>query len=227
MSERSVKSGSLAGTRGRIIDLIRRSRSTATEIAEQLELTYNAVRVHLAVLERDGLIRKAGLRRGETRPSSTYELAEGVDDALSRAYMPFASHLMRALGDRLTDQELTELMRDVGRRLAADWSRPRGPLSQRVDEASALLQELGAPNEVERAEDALRIRGFGCLLAAAVHGQPHVCRAMETLLGELVGTPVRECCERGAQPRCCFEISSEPAAAPARESDDLTTETSS
>ena len=223
MSARTVKAGSLAGTRGRIIDLIRRSQPTATEIADQLELTYNAVRVHLTALERDGLIRKAGLRRGETRPSATYELAAGVEDALSRAYMPFASHLMRALGDRLPDQELTELMRDVGRRLAAEWPQPRGPVTQRVDEASALLQELGAPNEVQRSGHALRIRGFGCLLAAAVHGQPHVCHAMESLLGELVGAPVHECCERGAQPRCCFEISSEPATP--RESDDLTTET--
>jgi len=225
MSARSVRPSSLAGTRGRIIDLIRRSRPTATEIADQLELTYNAVRVHLTVLERDGLIRKAGLRRGETRPSATYELAAGVEDALSRAYMPFASHLMRAMGDRLPDEELTELMRDVGRRLAADWPRPRGPIPQRVDEASALLQELGAPNEVERSETSLRIRGFGCLLAAAVHGQPHVCRAMETLLSELVGTPVRECCERGAQPRCCFEISTDPTT-PGK-SDDLITETPS
>ena len=225
MGARPVRPASLAGTRGRIIDLIRRSKPTATEIADQLELTYNAVRVHLAVLERDGLIRKAGLRRGETRPSSIYELAAGVDDALSRAYMPFASHLMRALGDRLPDQELTELMRDVGRRLGAEWARPRGPIPQRVDEASALLQELGAPNEVERSGDALRIRGFGCLLAAAVHGQPHVCRAMESLLSELVGTSVRECCERGAQPRCCFEISTEPETP--RASEDLTTETPS
>ena len=223
MSARPVKPGSLAGTRGRIIDLIRRSQPTATEIADRLELTYNAVRVHLTALERDGLIRKAGLRRGETRPSATYELAAGVENALSRAYMPFASHLMRALGDRLPNQELTELMRDVGRRLAAEWPQPRGPVTQRVDEASALLQELGAPNEVQRSGHALRIRGFGCLLAAAVHGQPHVCHAMESLLGELVGAPVHECCERGAQPRCCFEISSEPASP--RESDDLTTET--
>ena len=204
MSARTVKPGSLAGTRGRIIDLIRRSQPTATEIADQLELTYNAVRVHLTALERDGLIRKAGLRRGETRPSATYELAAGVEDALSRAYMPFASHLMRALGDRLPDQELTELMRDVGRRLAAEWPQPRGPVTQRVDEASALLQELGAPNEVQRSGHALRIRGFGCLLAAAVHGQPHVCHAMESLLGELVGAPVQECCDRGERPRWAF-----------------------
>ena len=225
MSARSVRPGSLAGTRGRIIDLMRRSRPTATEIADRLELTYNAVRVHLTALERDGLIRRAGLRRGETRPSATYELAPGVEDALSRAYMPFASHLMRALGDRLPNQELTDLMRDVGRRLAAEWPRLRGPVTQQVDEASALLQELGAPNEVERSEDVLRIRGFGCLLAAAVHGQPHVCRAMESLLGELVGAPVRECCERGAQPRCCFEIPTEPATP--QETDDLTRETPS
>jgi len=225
MSARTVRPGSLAGTRGRIIDLIRRARPTATEIADRLELTYNAVRVHLTALERDGLIRKAGFRRGETRPSATYELASGVEDALSRAYMPFASHLMRALGDRLPDQELTELMRDVGRRLAAEWPRARGPVTQRADEASALLQELGAPNEVQRSDRALRIRGFGCLLAAAAHGQPHVCHAMESLLEELVGTPVRECCERGAQPRCCFEISTEPATV--REPDDLITETPS
>jgi predicted ArsR family transcriptional regulator len=202
-----MKPGSLAGTRGRIIDLIRRTRPSATEIAAELDLTYNAVRVHLAGLERDGLIRRAGLRRGGTRPSTIYELVPGVDDALSRAYMPFASHLMRALGDRLSDVDLTDLMRDVGRRLAAEWQRPRGSLDQRVEAASALLQELGAPNEIERAADAVRIRGFGCLLAAAGHGQPHVCRAMESLVRELTGASVRECCERGAQPRCCFEIS--------------------
>lgn len=197
---------SLAGTRGRIIDLIRRSPSSVTEIASQLGLSYNAVRTHLTALERDGLIVRGGLRRGETRPFTVYELAAGVDDALSRAYMPFASHLMRALGERLSDAALGDLMRDVGRRLAREWPRTRGPLAKRVDAASALLQELGAPNEVERMPAALRIRGYGCLLAAAVHDQPHVCHAMESLLEELIGVPVRECCERGAHPRCCFEV---------------------
>ena len=206
MSERAITPGSLAGTRGLIIDLIRRARPSATQIAAELGLTYNAVRSHLSALERDGLIRKAGLRRGETRPSTIYELAPGVDDALSRAYMPFASHLMRALGDRLPDADLTALMKDVGQRLASEWPRPRGSLTQRVDAASALLQELGAPNEVERSNGTMHIRGFGCLLAAAVHGQPHVCHAMETLLREMIGAPVRECCDRGPTPRCCFEI---------------------
>ena len=206
MREGERATGTLAGTRGRIIDLIRRSPSTVTEIATALDLTYNAVRSHLTALERDGLIRTGEPRRGGTRPSAVYVLAPGVDDALSRAYMPFASHLVRTLTESLPEPQLDEIMRETGLRLSSEWPRPHGTLTERVESASALLQELGAPNEVRRTNGTLEIRGFGCLLAAAVHGKPHVCRAMEALLGALLGSAVRECCDRGERPRCCFSI---------------------
>jgi len=206
MTGKRLTIGSLEGTRGRIIDLVRRTPTTVTEIATQLGLTYNAVRAHLAALERDGLVRTGPLRRVGTKPSAVYELAPGVDDALSRAYMPFASHLVRALSERMPDADLDALMRDVGDRLAAEWPRPRGSITQRVESAAALLQELGAPNEIERDGSTLRIRGFGCLLAAAVNQRPHVCRAMESLLTALLGTSVEECCDRSDRPRCCFAI---------------------
>jgi hypothetical protein len=77
-----------------------------------------------------------------------------------------------------------------------------------VEAASALLQKLGSPNEIETDVDTLRIRGFGCLLASAVGEQPAVCRAMESLVEELIGVPVTECCERGERPRCCFAVAS-------------------
>ena len=169
-------------------------------------LTYNAVRGQLAALERDGLVREGGIKRGGTRPSVVYEHTPGADDLLSRAYVPFTAHLIDALGERLPDQELDDVMRVVGRRLASEWRRPTGATKRRVDRASALLQELGAPNEVERTNGTWRIHGFGCLLAAAVHGKPHVCHAMEALLTEFVQAPVHECCDRGDRPRCCFEI---------------------
>lgn len=202
---------SLAGTRAKIIDRLRRSAATPTEIAEHLGLTYNAVRAHLLSLERDGLVHSAGVRRGGTRPSALYELTPEVDDVLSRAYTPFASHLVRVLSDRLPQAEMNEVMRAVGRRLAGEWPLPGGSLPARIEAASALLQELGAPNEIEREDGSVRIRGFGCLLAAAVQGQPYVCRAMESLLEAVIGVPVRECCDRGERPRCCFEVATPPA----------------
>jgi predicted ArsR family transcriptional regulator len=198
--------GSLQRTRERIITLLRRSALTANEVAGRLGLTHNAVRSHLAALARDGLVREAGFQRSASRPAVIYELVPGADAAFSKAYVPFVAQLVRVLQERLSQGELDEVMRTVGRRLAAESPRLRGDLPQRVEAASALLEALGALNEVQQRASGFVLRGYGCLLAAVVHQRPDVCRAVESLLAELLEVPVRECCDRGERPRCCFEI---------------------
>lgn len=199
---------SLRGTRGQIVDLLRRSGLTANEIAAHVGLTHNAVRAHLVVLEREGLVRAAGFRRSGTRPAVVYELVPETEAGFSKAYIPFVAHLVRVLQQRLRSSELDDVMRSVGRALAAEWPRVRGSLPKRVEGASTLLDALGAPNDVERLDGGYVIRSFAtCMLAQAVHGRPEVCRAMETLVAELVEVPVRECCDRTmGRPRCCFEV---------------------
>jgi predicted ArsR family transcriptional regulator len=44
-------------TRGRIVALLRRTGLTVDELAQELGLTANGVRAHLATLERDGIVR--------------------------------------------------------------------------------------------------------------------------------------------------------------------------
>src|SRR5947207_14829988 len=51
-------------TRGKILDLLRTRERTVNELAEELRLTDNAVRAHLASLERDRLVSQAGLKIG-------------------------------------------------------------------------------------------------------------------------------------------------------------------
>ena len=202
-----VKLGSLKGTRGKIVDLLRRSDLTANEIAARLDLTHNAVRGHLAALQHEGLVREGGSRRSSTRPAVVYALAPAADAIFSRAYVPFVAHLVRILEEKLDRKELDDVMRMVGRGLASDWPRVHGDLPQRVEAAAGLLEDLGALNEIERLDGGFVIRGYGCLLSQAVHRRPEVCRAMESLLAELVQAAVRECCDRtGERPQCCFEI---------------------
>lgn len=195
------------GTRRRILDLLRRSPLTAKEIAAELALTHNAVRGHLAALGHDNLVREGSLRRSGTRPAVVYELVPRADSILSTAYIPFVAQLLRVLGERMSKEELDELMETVGRRLGAEWPRLRGDLRARVGAATGLLQELGSLTTVEPWDGGYIIRGYGCSLGEAVHGRPEVCRAMESLLAHLVEAPVTECCERGEHPRCCFQIS--------------------
>jgi predicted ArsR family transcriptional regulator len=179
---------------------------TANEIAAQVGLTHNAVRSHLSALQRDGLIRQGSMQPSASRPAVRYELAPGTESVFSRAYIPFVAQLMRVLQQRLPEGELDDVMRTVGRRLGAEWPRLRGALPQRVEEAARLLEELGAMNDVERFDGGFVIRGHGCVLSEAVHGRPEICHAMESLLSELLEVSVRECCDRTAQPRCCFAI---------------------
>jgi predicted ArsR family transcriptional regulator len=67
----------LESTRGRIVTLIRRARRTVKDLARKLDLTDNGVRAHLAVLERDGLVRQRGsVRRGGNgggKPAYVYD----------------------------------------------------------------------------------------------------------------------------------------------------------
>ena len=194
------------GTRGRILALLRQSALTANQIAAQLKLTHNAIRGHLAALQRDGVVREAGWQRGASRPAVLYEVVPEAEVGFSKAYIPFVAQLMRVLQEELGQAELDQIMHRVGRRLASEWPRLRGTFPERVAAASALLEDLGGLNHVERQNGDFVIRGRNCLLSAAVHGRPEVCRAMQTVLADLLEAPVRECCERGERPRCCFEI---------------------
>jgi len=199
-------------TRGKLVGILRQSSATVEDLARALGITDNAVRSQLASLERDGVVRQQGLRRGAGKPSYLYALAPDFEPALSRAYLPLLVQLLREINDRNSDEEVTELFRDVGRRWGAELGGSRGDLKSRVAAASALLNQLGGITEVEAGESGSTIRGLSCPLEVAVKENPRACVAIESLLTELIGAPVRECCDRsGERTRCCFSVGTGPA----------------
>src|SRR5829696_2954972 len=122
-------------------------------------------RARIVELLRSGFIREQGFRRGTSRPAMVYELVPEAAASFSRAYIPFVAHLLKALPERMSQADLEDLMRSVGRNLAAEWPPLRGDLRQRTTAANALLEELGALTEVETTAQGFVIRGHGCLLS--------------------------------------------------------------
>lgn len=217
MSAGSLGKRFLETTRGQVLGLLRRGTHTVEELASVLGLTDNAIRSHLASLERDGLIRQVGVRRGQGvgKPATLYELDPGAEPLLSRAYAPVLGALLDELAEQLPGARAEDVMEGAGRRLASIVGRaPAGDLHTRVAAAAALLTSLGGLADVERKEGALVIRGSGgCPLSAATARHPGLCRAVEVLLTEYIGAPVKECCDRKDRPRCHFEIPELPEAA--------------
>ena len=200
----------LETTRGQIVALLRRSAHTVDELARTLGLTANAIRSHLSTLERDGLIQQAGVRRvsGAGKPAVLYEIHPEAEPLFSRAYAPVLGALLDELVAQLPEEKSDALMESVGRRLAAELGRPAaGDLEARVRAGAALLDSLGGETQTDREDDALVIRGCGgCPLSATVSRRPELCRAVEALLSEFIGAPVRQNCEHGDRPRCRFEV---------------------
>jgi len=203
----------LESTRGKVLALLRRGAMTTDDLAEALNLTDNAVRAHLATLERDGFIQPQGERReGRVgKPAVLYQISPDAEPLFSKAYLPLLTSLLAALGDRLTAGELDGLLADVGTRLAAGAGHASGNLSQRVQAASDLLNRLGGLSTVEEIEAGERylIESRGCPVGVAVKERPEVCEAIVALLSELTGARVSSCCNRSGRPSCCFEV--EPA----------------
>jgi predicted ArsR family transcriptional regulator len=198
-------------TRGRIVTLLRRSWRTVEELARALDLTDNGVRAHLAVLERDGIVRQRGsVRRssGGGKPAYVYELTREGEDLFPKAYEPTLGRLLDVLSERLGPEESEALLRSVGRRLAEDHSTRADGAHARLETAVEVLNELGGLAELEEQGGTLVIRGYSCPLAGVTPYHPEVCRMAEALVAEVGGVSVHERCDRSERPRCCFEIAS-------------------
>jgi predicted ArsR family transcriptional regulator len=195
-------------TRGRILSLLRARESTVNELAEKLNLTDNAVRAHLASLERDRLATQSGLKRGVRKPHATYGLGPDAEQMFPKAYGLLVSLLMAMFSRRITPRSLRAGMRAAGREVAREHLHElKGKTrQQRIDAALGILKELGGA-AVFREEDGKHfICGYGCPLAAATANHPEACLLAESLLTEIIGSSVKEHCIRGPAPSCRFEL---------------------
>jgi len=193
-------------TRGQIVSLLRCAGKTVDELAAALGLTDNAVRSHLATLERDGLIEQRGARRGKGKPALAYELTAEADSLFPKAHVPVLLELAHTMEDQLGAEQTEQLLRAAGRRLASERVQADEDLEVRLATAVQVLNELGGLAVLEVRDGEYYVRGYSCPLGAATHERPQLCQLAEALVAEVVGVSAHECCDHGDRPRCCFRL---------------------
>ena len=193
-------------TRGRIVSLLRRREQTVDELARELGITDNAVRAQLGPLERDGLVRVAGVRKqaGAGKPAVLYDVPPDADALFSRAYAPMFTSLVTTLAERMDGPGLTAVMVNAGQRLAAAYPAPTGDRAHRLAAATDVMRQLGADVELEERDGGVLLRGSACPLGVAVERRHEVCSAMQAFLEAMLGEPLSRCCSYEGKPRCCF-----------------------
>jgi predicted ArsR family transcriptional regulator len=193
-------------TQAKLLGLLRRSHRTITGLSNALGLTDNAVRTHVAVLRRDGIIRDVGTQR-ETggKPARMYGLTPEGEELFPKAYALVLSGLVEEIVRKDGRERAIELLRAVGERVAAGVVAP-ADAKGRVAAAAAVLRSLGADLDVQRTDGGWRLQGYGCPFSAVTTTHPEVCALAQALIEQITGRPVAECCDRSERPRCAFSI---------------------
>jgi len=200
----------LGETRAKLLRLLRRPPQTVTGLADNLGLTDNAVRIHVAALGRDGIVEQVGTQRDTGgKPARLYALTKEGEELFPKAYATVLGGLVEEIARRDGSEHALELLRGVGEQVALSVAAP-DDTGGRVAAAATALRSLGGDVEVQRTEGGWRLQGYGCPLSAVTAGHPQVCALATALVAQITGLPVTECCERSDRPRCGFQVDEAP-----------------
>jgi predicted ArsR family transcriptional regulator len=193
-------------SQGQLLSLLRRSHQTITSLAERLRLSDNAVRTHVAALERDGLVEPAGtVRDTGGKPARLYGLSREGEELFPKAYAFVLEGLIEEIILREGRDKAVGLLEAVGRR-AGSGVAESADLETRVQAAAQALRKLGGDVEVIPREQDWLLQGYGCPLSQVTSSHADACALAQALVTEITGRPAVECCDRSGRPRCRFEV---------------------
>jgi len=194
-------------TRQSILQLLRRhGQMTALELSESLCIGAVGVRQHLAVLERDGLVEIAGLRRSVGRPSNLYTLTSDAEHHFPKRYDRIALDLIGYLAesggdlavDALFDRRRATMARDLLPRLAGK-ARP-----EQVSALASILVEQGYMCEYEQLEDgSFLLIEYNCPVDCIARQHPQLCTQEIQLYEDLIGAPISRESTIAQGSHCC------------------------
>ncbi|HSD60084.1 MAG TPA: HTH domain-containing protein [Burkholderiales bacterium] len=184
---------------------------TVEELSQALEISRNAVRQHLAGLERDGLLLQSGTRPTGGRPEQLYLLTDKGREIFPRQYSWFSRLLIESIREQAGSEGLGNRLADLGNQVASQL-RSQSPVPEerplRVSRLAALMTDLGYGAKATTASDgAPTIEANNCVFHDLAARYPEVCRFDLALMATFAGNAVehQECMVRGGS-MCRFRF---------------------
>jgi predicted ArsR family transcriptional regulator len=180
-------------TRAQILNLLRRhGQMTAAELSDALGIGAVGVRQHLALLDRDGLIAAAGVRRGVGRPSHLYALADAAEALFPKRYDRLVMDALAFVEAQGGENAIGQLFAERRRKLTEQYA-PRlagRTRAQQVAELAAILTEQGYMCEWEQCGDEFVLVEHNCPVDCVARDYPQACEHELKLYEDVLGIPL-------------------------------------
>jgi predicted ArsR family transcriptional regulator len=184
----------MQATRQQILDFLRRNgRATVKDLDSHLGLTSTGVRQHLTVLEREGLVEAHEERGHVGRPALVYQLSDKGDGIYPKKYDQLANILIEEVRQVAGAQALQTLLRRVALRFAESYTERLDDksLSERVNEATRIINERGSEADCVKDGDDWLIRQYTCPFPQVARQNSCVCALDVEFVRQLVGSDAR------------------------------------
>lgn len=181
------------GLRGQLLLALKRTQPlTASELAEQFDVSANAVRRHLKELETAGLVQYRREQRGQGAPTFAYRLTADGEELFPKRYDEALTDVLAFVAEESGREEVrrifAERFRSQARQLQAQLT--GAPLEERIDAVVDLLSSQGFMAEWSREAGTIRIDEHNCAVHAAAARFPEICAAEVEFLADVLGAEV-------------------------------------
>jgi predicted ArsR family transcriptional regulator len=197
-------------TRMEVLELLRRHGSGSAEtIASDLGVTANAVRQHLANLERDGFVVSHPEPATRGRPAHLFVLTERADSVFPKRYGQLATMVLREVEELGGPQALDDIFARVAERHAGSMEKELEGLDfdARLNRVVAWIGRAGTLAEQTETPEGVKLTIHNCPFRATALKFPQVCSITPQLIVRLLDTAVSqaESIHRG-DPYCSFVV---------------------
>jgi predicted ArsR family transcriptional regulator len=160
---------------------------TADELAEQLGITRNAVRQHVAALENDRLVEKGTTRPSGGRPQQLYVLSDKGHECFPRQYSWFAQLLVESVQQEAGADGLGHRLGAMGAKVATQLRAQHPELKsrqQKVQMLATIMEQMGynAKTDTSDGKTAV-IEADNCVFHNLAVQNPEICQFDLALLG--------------------------------------------
>ena len=206
----------MKSTRERILlNLLKKPRTTISELAEAVGINPISVRHHLSSLLAAGLITSEEERHGVGRPRLVYSLTEDGMEKFPSRYLRLTSRLLDQLKESMPEAMVSKLFAQMADDLAEEYQEKMQGLGieERLDLVKILLADEGFTLEWEKIDEQYRIHEINCPYYQIGQNHPEVCTVDQTLLSKMLAVPASKMhCILSGDDRCTYVINSETEA---------------
>ncbi|MEM3086966.1 MAG: ArsR family transcriptional regulator [Halobacteria archaeon] len=190
-----------------ILKLLRSEGLGVEDLSQRLSMSKTAIRQHLAILEADGLVKKAPLRKGMGRPRILYSITDRGEATFPKQYSLVAELLLEEL------LENGKQAKEITDSIAARFAQRYGPevasmgLRDRVSLFARILNEMGVEASMEETDGEFLVKEMSCPYHDVMRKFPLICRFDEGFFRNVVGRPVAlESRAYGKQNFCTYVV---------------------